>query len=421
MSSTETEMKKPEDFSLLDPAVQQCPFEFYKVLRDQAPVFEMPDTGMYIVTSYDLLREIMTNPKVYSNIATSGSRASVSEPCPEADRIINEEGYGRFMPTVVNNDPPGHGVFRSKVDNAFRASRIRQMEEYVTGIIEDLIDGFVDNETCEAVYEFSMPVPMYVIADQLGVPRANFKQFKEWSDAWVAGLGLPLSQEEQISAAKSIVEMQKYLIERMDERREAPKEDILSDLVQATYKDERPLSEREVLSMCEQILVAGNETTTNGIASALQKLASDLELQERLRQNPSEIAQFVEEVLRWESPVAGLFRYVMEDTELGGVKLPKGATVMIRYASANRDETRFDDGEDFKMGRRNGGAHLAFGSGTHHCVGSELARVEMRASVAAWLRRFKKFELDQPTESIQYHFSFALRGPQTLKFRLEKA
>ncbi len=405
-------MNKPEQFSLLDPAVQQCPFAYYKVLRDEAPVYLMPETGMYIVTSYDLLMEVMKNNKVFSNLAPSGRRAGLY--CEEAERIIDEKGYGRFMPTIVNNDQPGHTVYRALVNDAFRAGRIRQMEDYITEVVADLIGAFAHKGECDAVADLAVPVPMYVIADQLGVPREDFQKFKEWSDAWVIGLGMKVPDAVLIDAAEKVVEMQHYMIARMAERRIAPQDDIMSDLVQATYNGERPLTDKEVLSIVEQILVAGNETTTNGIANGIQRLAEDQELQALLRANPELLPRFVEEILRIESPVQGLFRYVLEDTELGGVRIPKGATVMIRYAAGNRDEAKFAHADDFDLERRNNGAHIAFGSGIHHCVGSQLARAEMLVSFRAFLDRFDRFELAVPATEIRYHPSFALRGPTKL-------
>ena len=403
--------------SLMDPAIQQCPFPMYKTMRETAPVMYVEAMDLYMVTSYDLLMEVMKNPKVYSNRAQMGKpRAGVT--CPEAERIVAEDGYGRNAPTIVNNDQPGHTFYRGLVDGAFRAGRIRRMEEYIDETVEALIDQIIDKEECDAVTDIAVPIPMYVIADQLGVPRTEFRRFKEWSDAWVIGLGLPVPDEELINAAKLVVEMQHYMIARLNERRAEPQDDILSDLAQAVDPDGNPLSDEELLSMIEQILVAGNETTTNGIANGILQLADDQELQDRLRSNPAEIKKFVEEILRFESPVQGLFRYTTEDTVLNGMEIPKASTLMIRYASGNRDEDKFEDGDNFNIERGNSGAHMAFGSGIHHCVGSQLARAEMMASFRHMLDRFEKFELAIPRDDIHYHFSLALRGPQSVPLKL---
>ncbi len=403
--------------SMMDPATLQQPYALYAALRDQAPVHFMPEMNMYIVTSYRLLMQVMKNTDVFSNIAGAG-RAAMNY-CEEAEQIMKDGGYGRLMPTIVNNDPPGHTAYRKLVNDAFRAGRVRQMDAYVREMVEDLIDGFIAQGKCEAIAEFAVPTPMYVIADQLGVDRTMFQTFKEWSDAWVIGLGLPQTDEVLIDAAKKVVDMQHYMVASMDVRRKTPEEDILSDLTCADYDDPvsgkvRKLETREVLSIVEQILVAGNETTTNGIGNGLHYLATHPDLQQELRENPDRIKDFVEEILRTESPVQGLFRYVLEDTELDGVAIPKGSTVMIRYAAGNRDGERFVNSEEFDLDRKNNGAHMAFGSGIHHCVGSQLARLEMHASFAVFLRRFKSFELAPDCDPTTYHLSFALRGPTAL-------
>ena len=413
-------MNKEITGSLMDPSIQQCPFPMYKELREHAPVHYIEEMGIYMVTSYELLMEAMRNTDIYSNLR-SVANSSTGVTCEEAERIVNEEGFGRNAPSIVNNDAPGHTFYRGLVERAFRAGRIRQMEDYINETVSGLIDQFADKDECDAVMELAMPVPMYVIADQLGVPRSMFKEFKEWSDAWVIGLGLPVPDEELIEAAKLVVEMQHYMVDRMKERLIEPQDDMLSDIVNSTNEDGTLIGEPEALSMIEQLLVAGNETTTNGIANGILELADDIELQDRLRANPKEIKTFVEEILRYESPVQGLFRHTKKDTELGGVAIPKGSTLMIRYAAGNRDEAKFTDGDSFDIERRNSGAHLAFGSGIHHCVGSQLARAEMIASFTAMLDRFSKFELAVPRENIMYHFSFALRGPQEIPLKLTLA
>ncbi len=408
----------------MDPAVLQNPYPLYTTLRENAPVHFLPELDMYIVTSYDLLMEVMRNPKVFSNIAGKGRRGITGS--DEAERIVREEGYGRFIPTIVNNDPPTHTSYRALVNDAFRASRVRQMDVYVHEMADRLIDGFIDEGSCDAVAEFAVPVPMYVIADQLGVPRSEFRTFKKWSDAWVIGLGLPVPEDVLVDAARQVVEMQHYMVANIEVRRKKPENDILSDLAQADYEDPltgetRKLETREVLSIVEQILVAGNETTSNGIANGIHYLANDMAMQQRLRQDPSGIKAFVEEILRMESPVQGLFRYETADVELGGVELPRGSAVMIRYAAGNRDNKRFEDSENFNIDRKNNGAHIAFGSGTHHCVGSQLARLEMHASFDAFLRRFSSFEPADTDETIMFHLSIALRGPVTLPIKFTAA
>lgn len=411
-------MNGPVSGSLLDPATQHCPHAHYRDLRENAPVYRMPETGMFVVSRYDLLLQVMRNPSLFSNKPPEGAKAGLH--CPEADRIVEEEGYGRGTPSIQNNDEPAHTVYRKLVDHAFRARRIREMEAYIDEVVEDRVTLLFGAGQCDAVADLAVPVPLYVIADQLGIPRSEYRRFKEWSDAWLAGLGMPTSEAALIAAARKVVELQHYLIERINERRASPRDDILSDLTQATYDGERPLTDREILSMVEQLLVAGNETTTNGIAAGLLHLATDPALQDRLRANPDDVKSFVEETLRYESPVQGLFRYVLADTELEGCAIPAGSVIHIRYAAGNLDERKFADAAAFDIDRSNNGAHLAFGSGIHHCVGSQLARAEMMAVFRAMLRHFATIELAVAPEEIGYHASFALRGPKSLPLRLAR-
>jgi cytochrome P450 len=165
----------------------------------------------------------------------------------------------------------------------------------------------------------------------------------------------------------------------------------------------------------EQLLVAGNETTTNGIAAGIHLLASQPELLARLKQEPALVKEFAEEVLRTESPVQGLFRTALADENIAGVSIPVGSAIMVHYGASNRDESRFDDADAFDLDRPKKGSHLSFGSGIHHCFGSELARVEMVASFKAFVQRFSALELLE--DDLAYHPTFALRGLRSLNIK----
>ena len=396
---------------LLSPEFLANPYPMLKLLRDQAPLAFIEPMNMYVAVGYDAARAILMDPRRFSSIVNIPSRS-----VDEANRIVNEEGYGRGRPALQNNDQPLHTSYRALVNEAFRPKRIRQMEDYVEGIVAELIDAIVEaGGEADVVHDFSVPLPLIVISDQLGVPREMYRTFKEWSDAWLAGLGTELTDEQHIANAHTVIEMQKYLAGRIEERRATPQDDILSDLAQADVNGGK-LDTATILSIVEQLLVAGNETTTNGIAAGLYALSQDQDLHRRLREDSALVGEFVEEVLRMESPVQGLFRRATEDTEVEGVAIPEGSIVMVHYGAANRDEDRFAQAEAFDLDRPKKGAHIAFGSGIHHCGGSELARVEMRVCFAAFVSRFSQLELLDP--DIVYHPTFALRGIQRLNLRL---
>jgi len=406
--------------SLVDPTVQQCPYPHYDRMRAENPIQFDSGLGAYIVTSHELAIKVLGDFRTFSNIPQS-ARGVALVVDPRVMAILKEKGFGRFRPTVVNNDPPSHARYRKLLNAAFKPSRIRTMETYIDEIVEALGADLPESGAIDIVSRFAIPLPLYIIADQLGIPRSDYPQFKLWSDAWLISMGLGSASDDVEVAANRVVEMQHYMIERIRSKREIPTDDILSDLAAAELEEPdgslRLLTDLEILSMIEQVLIAGNESTTSAIGSGLMMIASDKPLQDRLRNDPASMAPFVEECLRLESPIQGLFRHVTNDIELGGVSLSKGDVVMVRYAAANRDSAKFSDASDVRLDRgRND--HIAFGAGVHFCVGQQLARAELVASFRYFLDRFSDIVLAIERTEIPYAPSLALRGPQSLPLLL---
>ncbi|MBI1181830.1 MAG: cytochrome P450 [Alphaproteobacteria bacterium] len=407
----ETITGAPADRTLASIEVQEDPYDYYDVLRDQAPVYYDPQLRVYIVSRYDLLMDAIRRTDVFSSIG-SQAPAEMRAPPPEV-KEIEKQGWPRVN-TMVTNDPPSHTRYRKLVDYAFTPKRVKAMKPDMDDIVNLLIDRFIDRGEVELVSEFAVPVPLYVIADQLGVPREDAPRFKTWSDASVAPLGLMLSDEEWIDSARKVLEFQRYFVAALDERRQRPCDDLLTALLQARAEGEKPLDTAELLSIVSQVLVAGNETTTNSIAAGMTLLIDHPDQQRLLREEPGRIPTFVEETLRLESAVQGLFRVVKEDTELGGFAIPKGARLMLRYAAANRDGAKFASPHELDVRRTNAGAHLAFGAGTHHCLGAQLARYEMIASFEAILARMDGLAYAGGRNSFRHHPHLCLRGLREL-------
>jgi cytochrome P450 len=407
----------PGDRTLASVEVQENPYDYYDVLREQAPVYYDPNLKVYIVSRYDLLMEAIRNTDVFSNIG-SQAPAEMRAPPPEV-KEIERQGWPKVN-TMVTNDPPSHTRYRKMVDYAFTPKRVRAMKPYMDEIVNMLIDRFIGRGEVELVTEFAVPVPLYVIADQLGVPRADAPKFKIWSDASVAPLGLMLTDEQWIDSARKVQEFQRYFVAALDERRASPRDDLLSALLEVRDDDGKPLDNGELLSIISQVLVAGNETTTNSIAAGMTLLIDNPEQQRLLREDPARIPTFVEETLRLESAVQGLFRVVKEDTELGGYAIPKGARLMLRYAAANRDAAKFACPHQLDVERSNSGAHLAFGAGIHHCLGAQLARYEMIASFEAILARMDKLAYAPARNSFEHHPHLCLRGLKELWITFER-
>ena len=317
-----------------------------------------------------------------------------------------------------------HSKYRKLINHAFTVSRIRKMTGYVETVVNDLIDQFIDKGEVDLVWEFAIPLPCTVIADQLGVPRDKIWRLKEWSDAMLAPGGGFVDEAAALKCGQLVVEAQKFFAEVMEARRAEPRDDIITDLVQAKVVDEpggpeRPLDMFELQDLLDQLLTGGNETTTNAIGSAMMLLLQRPGLMEKMRDDQKLIRNFLEESLRFETPVLHLWRITTQDTELGGAFIPKGSMVAIGYASANRDEDVFQDSEVFDIERQKAGAHLAFGSGPHHCPGAALARQEMFSAFTILLHRLDNIRLADPGDRFLHVPSSFLRGLEHLNLKFD--
>ena len=260
-----------------------------------------------------------------------------------------------------------------------------------------------------------MPLPVEVIAHVLNVPLDRMADFKRWSDDSIAAIGARISDDRRVEAQEGIVAFQQYFAEQLEQRRAHPQGDLLSDLVGAEIDTDeggrRPLDMAEMLSIVQQLLVAGNETTTKALTEGVRLLAEHPEQWEALRADPAGRAPLVvEEVLRLSTPTQGMFRLVTEDTEIDGMPVPKGARLVLVYSAANRDPAVWgDDPDRFDPDRPNLKDHLAFGKGIHFCIGAPLSRLELQVAVEALARRLRTIRLTRP-DTLEYHPSFVLRG-----------
>lgn len=411
MSSTAT---------LADPDIMCDPFDYYAYMRAQSPVHFDQQMGAYLITRYEDIQEALRLTDIFSSeLGFSEVRKPAYQ--QEVDDFMRREGFGPFVLNFTV-DPPEHTRRRELVNQAFSAHRVSSMQDYMTTIVNELIDGFIDQGEAELVSELTIPLPVYVIADALGVPRDRVDDFRQWSDAAVANAFNPgFSREQAMDNARHLVDMQNYLYSVIQDRRANPASDMITDLVQARLPseegDDQFLSTELLLSIAQALLVAGNETTTNGLSFALMLLATKPELFARLRDSEkqdTDLQRFVEESLRLHSPVPQLPRVTREEVNIGGTLIPKGAWVYLCYASANRDDGRFEDAENLDMGRKAINQHLAFGGGIHRCVGSMLARMEMKVGIREIIRRLDHFKLAIPAEDLELTSLFATRGLQSL-------
>lgn len=407
------------DLGALDffsPEVQECPFQVYRQLQDEAPVWQMPGTNVFVVTRYDDIRAIIRDPARFSSNFSALLNAGSSN---DEVTAIYEQGY-EMVETLLTQDPPRHRVYRNLVNKVFSNKRIEGMRDDIEATANKLIDGWIDDAEVDLLNRFCVPLPIYVIADQLGVPRSELAMIKKWSDASASRLGRLADEEQQIQNAKDIVEFQHYFADLIDQMRGNPQDNIISDLANNTIDEGRQLTKSEALGMIQQILVAGNETSTASIAGGVVLLIQNSEEQAKLRSNPDLISGAVEEILRLETPTTGMWRRATQDAEIGGVAIPEGSFLMVRFAAGNRDESVFKRGGEMRVDRDNADNHLAFGQGTHFCLGAQLARTELQVALTALLSRTENWGLVEGKNPLTHNPNVLLRGLTDLHISFDK-
>ena len=398
----------------MSPEALACPHAFNERLRREAPVYQCPHTGIVFVSDYDTVCRVAKDHKTFSNRFGQAMRSD-----GDVDPRILEaqaEGYPA-VDTMLTQDPPLHRRYRGMVNEAFTARRVATLEPYIEQLCHELIDGMLEAGECEFVADFAERVPMTVIADQLGVPLSDYELFKSWSDAFVAQLSRMASPDEELAAVRLIVQFQKYFAAKIEERRRERQDDIISDIVHARFENERPLDVPEMLSILQQLLVAGNETTTHCIAEGVLLLIQNPDQHRLLKDDPALIPNFTEEVLRLASPTANMWRVVTREADINGIEVSPGSLVQIRFSSANRDEQVFPSPHRLDVTRDNARSNIAFGHGVHMCIGASLARKEMNVAFRVLLERLDNFELACPESELVYAPNVLLRGVSRLPLR----
>lgn len=405
-----------------------CPYPIFAKLREEAPVTYNPTLGAWVVTRYEDCLAVLhdtdrfssrmpTGPQVVGSILAETMATLAQE--PEMAEVFAAVMDRRNQATVLlNADPPDHRRQRKLVNGAFRPSRLRALEPVIERVADQLLDAFVDPEAgrteVEFVHQFGVGLPMTLIAYALGVGDDDLATFKRWSDDLVMPVGNHSPTIDQTRGyLVSSKEFSEFFLAKIAERRATPKEDLISDVANAAL-DGESLSEAEMLGMLQQFLVAGNETTTKLLTNIVHQLAVDPEMQAKVRADRSQVEGLVEEALRFEAPVGGLFRMATEPVDLGGVTIPEGDHVWVVYASANRDEAKFAAPDAFDPCRANARDHVAFGHGEHYCVGAGLARAEAKIGVNRILDRMANIALAEGKNDFAYEDTFVLRGLRNL-------
>lgn len=406
-------MKQLHEFNLMEPETQACPYDFYARLRNEAPIYRMPETGFHLVTSFDLCMEVIRQPDLFA----SGVSPMTLRPGGIPQAVLDVYQNEGWMPVAAcsTSDPPKHTRVRHVLSRLFTASSVRQITPYIDGLVNELIEKMAPDCRAEFVSQFAHPLPMMIIADQLGVSRKDLAKFKEWTDAIVEPFSMMVSPEREVECARLVVEMQHYFVEQIERYREQPDDKLISRVLNMNMDGFEPFNTAELLTVLAiDLLASGNETTMNAISSGMLLLCRQPHIIAEILAEPSLVRNLAEEILRIESPAQGMFRRVTEATEIGGVKLEEGDLLSLRFGAANRDEQQFEQPERIDLHRQQPGKHLALGIGRHHCIGAALARQELISAFSNLLPRLDNFALDKDHPEPEYIPSFFGRGLKEL-------
>jgi cytochrome P450 family 150 subfamily A5 len=412
-----------------DPALVSDPYPYFEAMRAQCPVTREPHHDVLMVTGYD---EAVA---VYHDTATFSSCTSVTGPFPgfpvplEGDDVSalieqhrDELPMSDQLPTL---DPPVHTAHRGLLMRLITPKRLKENEEFMWRLADRQLDEFVGNGTCEFIREFAKPFAMLVIADLLGVPETDHERFRNAIGGGRTGtLG---STGDQTLAHSPLEFLAEQFTTYIEDRRQSPRDDVLTGLATATFPDGSTPEVIDVVRIAANLFAAGQETTVRLLAAALLLLGERPDLQDTLRAQRDLIPNFVEEALRYESPVKGHFRLSRVPTTVGGVNMPAGTTVMLLLGAANRDPRRFEEPGEFRVDRINARQHIAFGHGVHTCPGAPLARAEGLIALERILDRMHDIRISEaehgPEDARRYEYAptYILRGLQRLHLEFTPA
>jgi len=376
-------------YNPFDPAFLRDPHAFFERARTEAPVCFNPVFNMWLVTGH---AEVMT---VCKDPVTFSSRNKVDPPAsvlPEVLEILHRDGYP-VARQLFNSDPPDHAKIRSLLGQGLTKERLVAQEPGIRTLAHAAVNTFVDTGSVELRDAYTFPVPLSAILDLLGAPRSDHAQIKAWDDAWARLFTSAYAIEDQLDAVREVVAYQKYWEAILDDRRAHPTDDLPSALVHAHIDDREPLSNAELIWQFMGLLAAGHATTTDALTNLLFVLLREPARWRALVDDPSLIQPAIDEGLRLVNPVLGLPRVTTREVELGGVTLPEGAEVLVSFCSASRDPAAYDDPDTYDPCRAGLNHHLGYGWGIHHCIGSRMADVMMRAMLEVLVERLPGLQL----------------------------
>ncbi len=414
-----TELEQPDFFR--DQTLIADPYPYMEAMRDGCPVRREPHQNVMVVTGYE---EAVA---IFGDADTFSSCTAVTGPFPGFPVPI--EGQGDQVPAIIDKyrdelpfsdqvtvmDPPKHTEHRALLMGLITPKRLKENEAFMWRHADTVLDPYLAAGGGDYIKGFAAPFTLAVIADLLGVPHEDRTEFAKKMDHSQAEGGVGSTGDEGLSHSP-LEYMYKKFSAYIEERRTTPRADALTEMAAAKFPDGSTPEVMDVVRIAANLYTAGQETTVRLLSSALKMLAEEPELQQLLRKERDRIPNFIEESLRYESPVKGDFRLARRDTTIGGIDIPAGATVMVMNGAANRDPRQFENPKTFDLNRTNARRHIAFGRGVHSCPGSPLARAETRVSIERILDRTSEIRLSEehhgPAGARRFNYvpTFILRG-----------
>ena len=392
----------------LTPEMLADPYPVPHQLREQEPVHRSDAIGGWVLTRYDDVLAALRDPRLSADRITPYMNRLSEE------RRAHQSAIGSLGHWMVFTDPPDHTRLRSLVMKAFTPRVVEGLRGYVQQVVDELLDAVQTRGEMDVIADFAYPLPATVIATMIGAPPEDRDKFREWSDGLAEFVGGALgASDRREHAQRCLGELTAYFHRIVEQRRAAPRDDLISGLIAARDEGEK-LSEEELVATCVLLLFAGHETTTNLIGSGLLALLRNPDQLRMLRDDPSLIQGAVEEFLRYDGPVQAAARVVLEEIEVGGVRIGKGERVFPLITAADRDPAHFPEPDSLDITRREN-RHLAFGYGIHFCIGAPLARLEAQIALKTLLRRMSNLRLQ--TDAPPWKETFLLRGLKALPVR----
>ncbi|MEV8533836.1 cytochrome P450 [Streptomyces sp. NPDC051211] len=396
--------ERPVLLPYADPAFVADPFPLYRQLREDGPVRRAVIAGgldAWLVTRYDDGLAALSDPRLGSDIRDASDTRLLRQ-LPESERES-------MLSNMLRSDPPDHTRLRRLVSKAFTARRVAGMRPRIQSITDRLLEAVVPAGRADLVAEFALPLPVAVISELLGVPVDDRHDFQHWTDRMIMRGAEP---PDPAVVNEAWQHMRAYVTDLIQAKRARPGDDLLSGLITAR-DEEQQLTEDELIAMVFLLLAAGYITTVNLIGGGIATLLAHPAQLDLLRSDPELLPGAIEEFLRYDGPVSpGIARFAREDVEIAGVTVPRGATVLIASAIADRDPARFPDPDRLDITRQDN-AHLAFGHGIHYCLGAPLARLEGQIAIGTALRRLPGLALAVAPDEIRWRPG-GLRGPLSL-------